>query len=186
LRRWTTKYPQLANLTMSVNLSVYQLRDPNLVQEISQVLQETKIPARSVILEITESAMIDGADGAIATMNQIRDLGLQLHLDDFGTGYSSLSCLHLFPLNGLKIDRSFVKHVNDRKEYRAVVEAIVGLARKLDMTLIAEGVEASEQVQLLTSMGCDIAQGFFFQHPAGPEAIEQYILAQTAKASRAA
>jgi diguanylate cyclase (GGDEF)-like protein len=176
LRTWQTKYPQFADMTMSVNLSAQQLKMPDLVPQISGVLAKTGIRPESLVLEITESAMIEDAEVAILVFTQIRELGVKLHLDDFGTGYSSLSSLHLFPLNGLKIDRSFMISLGARRDYRAVVQAIIDLAKHLGMKLIAEGIETGEQATLLKSMDCDQAQGFFFSCPGDTAQAEKFIV----------
>jgi EAL domain-containing protein (putative c-di-GMP-specific phosphodiesterase class I) len=178
LKRWGTQFPQVSNLMMSVNLSAQQLKAPDLVERISEVLAQTQVNPKSLILELTESAMIDDPESAVVVLNRLRDLGIQLHLDDFGTGYSSLSSLHLFPLNGLKIDRSFVKYLSERRDYRAVVEAIISLARHLDMKLIAEGIETADQVELLRSMDCDLVQGYYFSRPTDNAGAEAFIAQQ--------
>src|SRR5207302_6641994 len=143
-------------------VSARQLGSPGLVALVQQVVSETEIPPSSLALEITESIMIRDAENAVRVMQQLRELGVRLHMDDFGTGYSSLSCLHRFPLNCLKIDRSFMQNASERREYAAVVSAIVDLARNLGMKLVAEGIESAEQVALLQAMGCDFAQGYYF------------------------
>ncbi|MBC7782873.1 MAG: EAL domain-containing protein [Burkholderiales bacterium] len=176
LKQWITKYPGQAGLTMSVNLSAKQLLSPNLVEEITQVLTETGIEPASLALEITESAMIGDTEAAIQVLKNIRALGIHLHLDDFGTGYSSLSSLHQFPLNALKIDRSFMKNMTDRRDYMAVIHAITGLARHMDMMLVAEGVESADQVALLQTMDCDLAQGYYFGRPAPAERAQEFIV----------
>jgi diguanylate cyclase (GGDEF)-like protein len=164
LKAWCEKYPR--RITMSVNLSTHQLKSSDLVSQIAGVLKKTGIDPSLLTLEITESAMITDADSSIRVLNEIRSLGVQLHLDDFGTGYSSLSSLHLFPLNGLKIDRSFMTTLSQRRDYMAVVHAIISLARHLGMKLIAEGIETADQIALLQSMDCDLAQGYYFSKPA--------------------
>jgi diguanylate cyclase (GGDEF)-like protein len=175
---WREKYPRFSDLTMSVNVSARQLASQHLVQELAQILTCTKLPAGALTLEITESAMIGDTELAISMMKQIRDLGVQLHLDDFGTGYASLSSLHLFPLNGLKIDRSFMTCLNQRRDFQAVVQAVIDLAKNLGMSLIAEGIENVEQLQLLKAMGCDQAQGYHFARPQPATQAEAFIVGQ--------
>jgi len=119
-------------------------------------------------------------------LKQIRALGIQLHLDDFGTGYASLSSLHLFPLTGLKIDRTFMTLINQRRDYRAVVQTVIDLARNLNMDMIAEGIETIGQVELLRQMGCEQAQGYYFAKPRAAAEAEQFIEAQLAGKSIAA
>ena len=164
LARWR-QLPGLDNLFVSVNLSRKQLRCPNLVENIRDILQETNLPSTAVKLEITESAIMEDMDLAVIILSQIRDLGIDLHVDDFGTGYSSLSCLHNFPVSGMKIDRSFINNVVDNPDHIAIVNAVVTLAHNLRLDLIAEGVETLDQMSMLKSMGCDFAQGYFFQQP---------------------
>jgi len=115
-------------------------------------------------------------DVATAVLGQLRALGVQLYLDDFGTGYSSLSYLHRFPVNALKIDRSFISTLTDDCEQPAIVESIVGLARSVGANVIAEGIETSEQLERLQQLGCGFGQGFFFSRPVPPEKAEALIL----------
>src|SRR5439155_17006799 len=128
-------------ISMSVNLSPRQLAEPELVAHIQHILRNTGVAATSLILEITEGVMVHNPEAAIPVLQQLAALGIRLHMDDFGTGYSSLSCLHRFPLAGVKIDRSFVGQIGERPDYAAVVGGIVGMARSLGMTLVAEGIE---------------------------------------------
>jgi predicted signal transduction protein with EAL and GGDEF domain len=178
LATWTAKFPELADLTMSVNLSGRQLCSPGLLPRIEQIIGQTGIKPSSLALEITESVMIRDAENAVRLMKDIRAMGVHLHMDDFGTGYSSLSCLHQFPLNCLKIDRSFVKNLSDRRDYASVVHAIITLARNLGMQLIAEGIETLEQVVMLQAMECDRAQGYHFSRPLDAVNAEKYIQGQ--------
>ena len=178
---WQRRYPPFAKLTMSVNLSRRQLNVSDLIEQIKATLQRTGANPESLRLEITESALMADAEQAIATLGQIRDLGIRLHMDDFGTGYSSLSCLHRFPLSGLKIDRAFVMNSSERRDYAAVVNAIVTLAHNLKMELVAEGVEAIEQVAMLQALGCDQAQGFYFARPLLPADAEAFVLKSQAR-----
>lgn len=164
LARWR-RLPGLGDLFISVNLSRKQLGYPNLVERVRDIIQEAGLPPTAIKLEITESAIMEDMDHAVAILSQIRALGVDLHVDDFGTGYSSLSCLHCLPIVGIKIDRSFVNNVVDNPDYAAVVKAIVTLAHNLRLGLIAEGVESVYQMSMLQAMGCDLAQGYYFQRP---------------------
>jgi diguanylate cyclase (GGDEF)-like protein len=165
LKVWHAAFPTLANLTMSINLSGKQLSASGLIPRIEEIFHQTGVNPRSIILEITESTMMHNAEFVIPVLAQLRALGIRLHLDDFGTGYSSLSCLHRFPLSGIKIDKSFVHAMKERHDYAAVVQGIVSMAHSLGMSLVAEGIESSEQAKMLQSMDCDNAQGYFFDHP---------------------
>ena len=174
LKIWAEMFPG-QNLTVSVNVSALQLRTIDFADQVAQIIQRSGIAASSLVLELTESAMIDDAETSLETMNRIRALGVPLHLDDFGTGYSSLSTLHQFSLSGLKIDRSFITRLDKRHHYPAVVNAIISLAKHLNIKLIAEGIENVKQIQLLQNMGCDLAQGFYFSKPVDVPAAEQLI-----------
>jgi len=173
LARWR-RLPDLGNLFISVNLSRKQLGHPHLVENIRDIIQQAGLPASAIKLEITESAIMEDMDHAVTILGQIRDLGIDLHIDDFGTGYSSLSCLHNFPVAGMKIDRSFINNVVDNPDYAAVVNAIVTLAHNLRLGLIAEGIETAEQMSMLKTMGCDLAQGYFFQRPVSCDQALEY------------
>jgi diguanylate cyclase len=165
LRRWRQKYPKYASLTINVNLSTRQLTAPDIVDQVARVIQRESLEPGALSLEITESAVIADFETAKGILQRIRDLGVRLQIDDFGTGYSSLSCLHQFPLDGLKIDRSFISNVAKRRDYAAVVQSIVSLARNLGMKITAEGIETSEQVAMLQTMDCELGQGFYFARP---------------------
>jgi diguanylate cyclase (GGDEF)-like protein/PAS domain S-box-containing protein len=167
-----------APIFVSVNLSAKQFRAPDLVAQVQSILEESGLPATRLELEITESMMFDDAEGALATLGELKTLGIRLSMDDFGTGYSSLSYLHRYPFDILKIDRSFTARLDDAEDGLAVVLAIVWLGHALSMQVTAEGVESEEQLFLLGNMGCDEVQGF---HLSRPIPIEQLcsLLAQT-------
>jgi diguanylate cyclase (GGDEF)-like protein len=174
LRTWQDRYPQLSDLLMSVNLSRKQLMDPELVSGVARQIKQAGIDPKNLILEITESSVLEEPAAAIRNLRLLRRMGVALHLDDFGTGYSSLSCLHQFPLSGLKIDQVFTQHVCERPEYATVLQTIIQMARAFNLKVIAEGVETAEQAELLRSLDCEHAQGYYFGHPqdaAGTEAL---------------
>jgi diguanylate cyclase (GGDEF)-like protein/PAS domain S-box-containing protein len=175
LRELRERCPDARSLSMSVNLSAKQLLAPGLVSEVSRIISHSGVDAESLILEITETVMIKSSEIVIPILDQLRGLGVRLHMDDFGTGYSSLSCLHRFPLNGLKIDRSFIKSMSERRDYAAIVNAIIALGRNLGIKLIAEGLETPEQVAMLQTMDCDEGQGYFFSRPLTSAAAEEFI-----------
>jgi diguanylate cyclase (GGDEF)-like protein len=159
-------------LTVSVNLSGKQLLQPDLVEQISAVLEETGIDPWDLRLEITESVVVGNAQQAVAMLGRLRALRVQIHMDDFGTGYSSLSYLHRFQVDTLKIDRSFVSAMGERGENSEIVRTIVSLARSLGIKVIAEGVETAEQLALLRALGCEHVQGYYFARPmTGQEAL---------------
>ncbi len=150
---------------MAVNLSARQFRQRDLVERVSALLKETGIPPHLLELEVTESALMDEPDTVAAMLNELSELGVQLAIDDFGTGYSSLSYLKMFPLNKLKIDRTFVRDVPTDASDMVIVRAIIGLATNLGLELIAEGVETQGQLDYLRDSGCHEYQGYFFSKP---------------------
>ncbi|HJQ68102.1 MAG TPA: EAL domain-containing protein [Blastocatellia bacterium] len=174
LREWQQKYPSDPPLTVSVNLSGKQFSHPHLIEEISKILEETGLDARSLKIEITESAIIENIELATAILKQLKALGIRISLDDFGTGYSSLSYLHRFPIDTLKIDRSFVTRMNLPKNSE-IVHTIVTLAVNLGMDVIAEGVETREQVIHLTGLDCEYVQGYLLSKPVDGPAMEELI-----------
>ncbi|MFE1747354.1 EAL domain-containing protein [Coleofasciculus sp. H7-2] len=175
MRLWQQEFPDLASLTMSVNLSSRQFSKPNLAEQIKQILQETELAAPSLKLEITESVVMENAAAATATLEQLSNSGIQLSIDDFGTGYSSLSYLHRFPLNTLKIDRSFVSRMDAEGENSEIVQTIITLAHNLGLDVIAEGVETATQMEQLRSLRCEAGQGFFFSKPLDSESARAFI-----------
>jgi diguanylate cyclase (GGDEF)-like protein len=165
LRAWQLITDKSYPITVSVNLSGKQLADPKLANLIEQVLQETQFDARLLKLEITETVFMENVESAAMIFSQLRALDIALSIDDFGTGYSSLSYLHHFPINILKIDRSFVTRMMDGGESMAIIKTIVSLAKSLGMTVIAEGVESAQQKFLLQGLRCESGQGYFFSKP---------------------
>jgi diguanylate cyclase (GGDEF)-like protein/PAS domain S-box-containing protein len=183
------KWQQMASLMprqlgVSVNLSGKYLAQPDLVDSLKALLQETGLAARHLMLEITENIVIEQPELACNTLTQLRQLGVQIALDDFGTGYSSLSYLHRFPVDVLKIDRSFVKamsrplqSVHTDEKTGEVVRSIVKLAQSLEICAIAEGIETAEQLTLLRGLQCQAGQGYFFSEPLNPFALEDFLKA---------
>ncbi|MBI4542092.1 MAG: EAL domain-containing protein [Gemmatimonadetes bacterium] len=165
LGEWQAGFATEPPLTMSVNLSAKQLLQPDLVDQIARCLDATGLAPERLRLEVTESAIIDHAEPALAMLGRLRALGVRLDLDDFGTGYCSLSYLHRFDMDTLKIDRSFVSNIGDRGQNSEIVRTIVSLARNLEMAVIAEGVETAEQLALVRSLDCEQMQGFLFAEP---------------------
>jgi len=157
--------PGSHRLTMNVNVSRQQLTDPSLVADVERALTEYDISPDDLHLEITESTIMDDASTAIRTLNALKRVGVLIAMDDFGTGTSSLSCLHEFPLDVLKIDRRFVANLSDRPDYMSVVQAIVVLAHNVGATVVAEGLETTEQIATLLALECDLGQGYFFAKP---------------------
>ncbi len=162
---WWAAHPFGPALRVSVNLSPHQLADAGLPQMLARTMADSAVPAGSLCLEVTEGAVMDQPDAALRTLQQLRLLGAHIAIDDFGTGYSSLSYLKRLPVDWLKVDRSFVEGVDRDASDEAIVHAIVGMARSLDLTVVAEGVERAGQLAVLRSLGCDMAQGFYFSKP---------------------
>ena len=165
-------------IRMSVNISVEQLRDPSIATTVDQVLFDTGLSAADLELEITESSILDESPNIIAAVSQLTDLGVSFALDDFGTGYSSLSALQRFPIDRLKIDRSFVSGVGESASDEALTSAILALAQRLDHKVVAEGVETEVQAAFLTALGCDELQGYLFSRPLPPDEFETYLRKQ--------
>ncbi len=176
-REWHDAFPS-ARLRISVNLSVGQFADRHLVDEIAIVLAGAGIDPTLLTLEITETAVMRNSDAAIQCLQRLRRLGLKLAIDDFGTGYSSLSHLRTLPVDAVKIDKSFIDGIDRDRHSYGVVEAIIGLARTLDLETVAEGVERREQAAALHTLGCRLAQGFHYATAMPPEAVLPYLTQQ--------
>ena len=172
---WQQTYPAAPPLFISVNLSVKQFNQPGLVENIAALLEQFQLPPRCLKLEITESVFSDNIEAAVGLLTQLRKLGVQLSIDDFGTGYSSLSYLQRFPIDTLKIDRSFVTQMMENEENLAIVRTIVALAQNLGMDVVAEGVETEDQLKLLKKLECENGQGYLFSTPLGGRQLEQFI-----------
>jgi diguanylate cyclase (GGDEF)-like protein/PAS domain S-box-containing protein len=164
LRGWQAEFPGVP-LSVSVNLSVRQLRQEGLADEVRATLEETGVDARALKLEITESVIMEKAEAATATLEALRALGVQLHMDDFGTGYSSLSYLHRLPLHALKVDRSFVGRMDGDFRTGQLVRTIIPLAHTLGLAVVAEGVETASALGILRGLRCEYAQGYYFSLP---------------------
>jgi EAL domain-containing protein (putative c-di-GMP-specific phosphodiesterase class I) len=157
--------PQAAGLSLSVNVSARQLQDASLVEDVEPAVRESGLDPGSLILELTESAVVENFDGASATLQKLRWTAVQLAMDDFGTGYSSLSKLSHMPLDILKIDQSFVARLDQDAEGRAVVYAIVSLATALGIRVTGEGIETASQLSTLVELGCKHGRGFLLGKP---------------------
>ena len=173
--RWRARYGDRAPLPVSVNVSARQLVQAELPEIVRQVLQETGLSAGDLAIELTETALIEDSGVPAASLRELRSLGVKILLDDFGTGYSSLSHLQRFPIDALKIDRSFVMHVGAGEDGRAIVRAITAMASALGLEVVAEGVESAEQAADALALGCGFAQGYHFGRPAPPAEIEPLI-----------
>lgn len=166
-RQWMDQ--GLPPMMMSVNLSAVQFRHPDLPELVERILREGQLPPRQLELELTEGVALHDPLGAIEVLEQLHQRGVRISIDDFGTGYSSLSYLKRFQAYKLKIDQSFVRDITDDPDDRAIVNAIISMARSLGMRTIAEGVETEAQLALLRAQGCNEIQGYVFSKPLPPE-----------------
>jgi diguanylate cyclase (GGDEF)-like protein len=178
------KWPR--DIKVAVNLSPAQFRSRNLVQVVISALAHSGLSPKRLELEITESIFLAETDANLATLHQLRELGVGISMDDFGTGYSSLSYLRSFPFDKIKIDRSFVKDLAQRPDCVAIVRAISGLGRSLNITTTAEGVETEDQLDWLRAEGCNEVQGFLFSAARPADEIAQLLVKFGQRASRAA
>jgi EAL domain-containing protein (putative c-di-GMP-specific phosphodiesterase class I) len=153
------------DLFVAVNISARQLQEPDFEQMVLHIIDESGLPAECLQLEVTESSVIQTPEVCITKMNNLKARGVTFSIDDFGTGYSSLSYLKRFPIDTLKIDRSFVSDAMTNKGDREIIKTIIAMARNLNIDAVAEGVETSEQKAFLASYGCHNMQGYLFAHP---------------------
>jgi diguanylate cyclase (GGDEF)-like protein/PAS domain S-box-containing protein len=165
MHEWQTKFPSYRSMTISVNLSSKHIPQPDLVEYIEETLRETGLNGDTLKLEITESALLENNDYTINVFNQLQELGIQIQIDDFGIGYSSLSYLSNFPIDALKIDRSFVSTLPDESNNLQILQAIVNLSQRLGVGVIAEGVETVDQLVQLKQLGCEYGQGYLLSMP---------------------
>ncbi|MBN3895863.1 MAG: EAL domain-containing protein [Nostoc sp. NOS(2021)] len=161
---------------ISVNLSLKQFSQPDLIEQIGQILDSTGLDTGTLVLEITESVIVENGDKATAVLLQLREMGIELSIDDFGTGYSSLGRLYNFPIKMLKIDRSFISSIGASSRNLEIIEIIVTLAHKLGVDVLAKGVETKEQLALLRKLSCEYGQGHFFSVPLNSSAAEALIM----------
>jgi diguanylate cyclase (GGDEF)-like protein/PAS domain S-box-containing protein len=169
------RYGQEKMRYVSVNLSARQLRNPGFVDSVRKALAASGLPPAALMLELTESVLLQGDERIRDDLRELKLIGVRLAIDDFGTGYSSLSYLRELPIDVLKIDKSFVDGITGSQRQLALVEGIIGIAKKLDLEVIAEGIEAEPQRELLVSMGCDYGQGYLLAMPAGAEEAQALI-----------
>jgi EAL domain-containing protein (putative c-di-GMP-specific phosphodiesterase class I) len=162
-------------LVMNVNISARQLEKKDLVEQIAQVLNETELNPNCLKLEITESVIMSNAEEAIDTVRRLRQMGVRVSIDDFGTGYSSLSYLHRFPIDTLKVDRSFVNRIGNEDEHAEIIQTIIKLASNLGMDVVAEGVENAEQLNFLRQINCNYGQGYYYSRPVESSAAAEMI-----------
>ena len=177
LKKWHAISEDAKNLSVSVNLSGNTFSQPNLVKLVREILEETKLPAECLKLEITEGVIMENAEATTATMAQLKAMNVHLMIDDFGTGYSSLSYLHRLPIDTLKIDRSFVSSLDLGDKNLEIVKTIASLAASLDLKIVAEGVETREQLAIVRELKCHFAQGYLFAKPVSADIAKDFIIA---------
>ncbi len=160
---------------VAINLSGRQFRDRDLTKNIARILSDMQVDARYITLEITESMLIDDIEKVVETLKCLSDMGIHISIDDFGTGYSSLSYLKRFPINTLKIDRSFVRDIVTDKNDHTIVAAIIAMAHSLEIKVVAEGIETEEQLRMLEAQGCNYYQGYYFSRPVPVSEIDPFL-----------
>jgi EAL domain-containing protein (putative c-di-GMP-specific phosphodiesterase class I) len=175
VKAWQSDPNITPTLAVSVNLSARQFRQPDLVQCVARVLDDSGLNPGSLKFEITETVGMEDAEMTLVMLKQLKELGVSLALDDFGMGHSALSYLKRFPVDTLKLDRLFILGLGTDKEDTAIVQASIKLAKAMGLNITAEGVETREQIQALYSLGCDHGQGFFFARPMPAFAMETYL-----------
>ena len=174
--KWRAK--GLPDIRVSVNLSPAQFRQPNLYESIMSVIKDSGLAEDGLELELTESMLMDDPKATVSTLRQLKSSGIHLSIDDFGTGYSSLSYLKRFPIDALKIDRSFVKDITTDPDDAAISTAIILLGHSLRLTVVAEGVETESQLDFLRALKCNEVQGFLFSPPVPPDRAEEFLVRQ--------
>jgi EAL domain-containing protein (putative c-di-GMP-specific phosphodiesterase class I) len=172
LKRWQERYPGFSSIWLSINLSPIYIQKCDFAAELSAQVKANGVDASNLILEITESQLLENADSILEGFMTLQDTGIKLWIDDFGAGYSSLAYLVKFPIHSLKIDRSFISKLIHDDKSTAIAKAIVSLAKTLGVSVIAEGVETKEQIDYLSSINCPYAQGYYYSAAADPETIE--------------
>jgi EAL domain-containing protein (putative c-di-GMP-specific phosphodiesterase class I) len=165
---------------MAVNVSARQLASPEFVETVRAALEASGLPGPALVLEMTETVLVENHDEAALRLHELHDLGVRLAVDDFGTGYSSLSYLRKFPIDILKIDRSFVNTIGDRDQLPAIVRGLLDLGHTLELELIAEGIELEHQLRHLRDEQCHLGQGFLFARPLTPADAEAFLNELTA------
>ncbi|TAK55474.1 MAG: GGDEF domain-containing protein, partial [Dehalococcoidia bacterium] len=179
MRGWQERFPSDPPLAIAVNVSIGQVHQPGLAGVVAAALQASALAPRSLVLEITESVVVEDAALALRRLRELKKLGVRLAIDDFGTGYSSLNYLRRFPVDFLKIDKSFIDKIGRRKE-QDVVRTVVDLGHRLGMAIVGEGIQRPEQAERLRALNCDIGQGYHFGRPMPAEEMEEFLEAADA------
>ncbi len=184
--RWAGEYENGSELTISVNVSAVQLRAPSIVADVGGALHRSGIDPGRVVLEVTESSVIDSSEETIRTLTALKELGVRLAIDDFGTGYTSIGNLQTMPFDILKVDKSFIDAINDGAHGGELLEAVVNIGRVLSLVTIAEGIEETGQLETARRLGCDLAQGYLFSRPLPPDEAAALIAGKAPGAAQAA
>jgi EAL domain-containing protein (putative c-di-GMP-specific phosphodiesterase class I) len=171
-RRWRD---QGFNLTTAVNVSVVDLQDPALLDRIDDLLLKHRLPPGSLVLEITESGIMNDVDKAVALLSRMQQRGLRLSIDDYGTGYSSMAQLKRLPVHELKIDKSFILDLARNEDDAIIVRSTIELGHNMGLKIVAEGVEGAEALEMLRSFGCEYAQGYHLGRPVDAAALERWL-----------
>ena len=179
LRRWQTEFAHHANLGMNINVSPVQMKQSHLVRDIHDIIEKTGIEPPTCRVEITEGAMMQNPKTALTVLNDLKSLNVLLYIDDFGTGYSSLSYLQKFPIDALKIDKTFIDKIDASARSGQIVRAIIALGKAFDLRIVAEGVENALQVSMLKLAHCNHLQGYFFSRPKDAQSIEAFLSVET-------
>jgi predicted signal transduction protein with EAL and GGDEF domain len=173
--KWQTEFGPVKPLDMTVNISSRQFIDDGLVEAVRSALDLSGLNPNNLILEITEGTMLRNTEATINKLKELRLIGVRLAIDDFGTGYSSLSYLHKFPIDVLKIDRSFIQKINEGHEGAAMARAIISMSETLHLETIAEGIETPDQIATLKELGCEMGQGYLFAKPLGKNDMHDFL-----------
>jgi EAL domain-containing protein (putative c-di-GMP-specific phosphodiesterase class I) len=176
IARWAERGLGTARLSVSINLSTRQLLVPELPDRLCEIAREFGVPPSRIDFEITESSMMADAEAARRVCGRLKAMGFRLSIDDFGTGYSSLSYIQHFPVDRLKIDRSFLAQAETHSEAEGIIRTIIGLASHFNLEVVAEGIETASQLDQLVALRCDYGQGFLFSRPLAPEPLDQLLL----------
>lgn len=184
MQRWRERYPELRDLSVSVNVSTLQVKDGDLVARVREALELSGLPPEHLNIEVTESAFLSKTNETTAIFDEIRAMGIELNLDDFGTGYSSLQYLNDLKFDKLKIDKSFLKNISHDEQSNELMRSMVQIAQNLGMMVVAEGVETQDQLDFLCGLGCEYGQGYLFSRPVPVSEVEKLLEQARAKAAQ--
>jgi EAL domain-containing protein (putative c-di-GMP-specific phosphodiesterase class I) len=165
MKRWHNQFPQYQNLYLNINISGKQFIHPNFIPHLNKVINDTGLKPKNICLEITETVLIENRSLANDIFKSLHKMGFEIQIDDFGTGYSSMGYLQDFPVDTIKIDRTFIRSMGMEEKGSQIVQAIITMAHQMGMNVIAEGIETGEQLHFLQSMSCKFGQGFYLSHP---------------------